>query len=265
MGDLNLINLAVKLLTWAASPLGMLCLGVALGWILKHTLSRRGTALGTAVMVLALAQLIAFAMPPVASWLHIGLERRAVALTATNQGEPYRAILVLGGMTRSTESPLVAGWQPDLTEAADRLTHAAKLWHDGLAPTVIASGGAWPSTPPKPAEALWMRQFLLQLGLPQKDIVLETESTTTRENVREVARIMQANEWTGPIALVTSASHMPRAFANAQRAGLMVDAYPTDWQAAAIIDRPLKWLPTTEALNASNRALKEWIALMWNY
>jgi len=265
MGDLNLINLAVKLLTWAASPLGMLCLGVALGWLLKRALPGRAAALGTAVMVLALAQLVAFAMPPVASWLHLGLERRAVALTQTNQGAPYQAILVLGGMTRSAESPLVAGWQPDLTEAADRLTHAAKLWHDGLAPTVIASGGAWPSTPPKPAEALWMRQLLLQLGLPQADIVLETKSTTTRENVREVAQIMQANEWAGRLALVTSASHMPRAFVNAERAGLRVDAYPTDWQAGALIDRPLKWLPNTEALNASNRALKEWIALMWSY
>jgi len=130
---------------------------------------------------------------------------------------------------------------------------------------VIASGGAWPSVPPKPAEALWMQQLLLQLGLPQQAIRLETASTTTRENMRGVANIMQDNGWQGRLALVTSASHMPRAVANAQRAGLTVDAYPTDWQAHAILDRPLPWLPNTDALNASNRALKEWIALLWRY
>jgi uncharacterized SAM-binding protein YcdF (DUF218 family) len=263
MSDINLWNLAVKLLTWAASPLGLLCLGVVFGYLLKQTRVFKG--LGHLVIALALVQLLVFAMPITAHWLHQGLERRAAGLFQTNQGPPYQAILVLGGMTRSTETPIAAGWQPDLTEAADRLTHAASLWYEGLAPVVIASGGTWPSVPPKPAEALWMQQLLLQLGLPQQAIRLETASTTTRENMRGVANIMQDNGWQGRLALVTSASHMPRAVANAQRAGLTVDAYPTDWQAHAILDRPLPWLPNTDALNASNRALKEWIALLWRY
>jgi uncharacterized SAM-binding protein YcdF (DUF218 family) len=94
---------------------------------------------------------------------------------------------------------------------------------------------------------------------------METESTTTRENMVGVAKLMQANDIQGRLALVTSASHMPRAFANASRAGLNVDAYPTDWQAHALMDRPLPWLPNSEALNASTRAIKEWIALIWGY
>lgn len=263
MGDLNLVNVAVKLLTWAASPLGLLCLGVAFGYLLKQAWPSKPW--GTLITALAIVQVVVFAMPVTAHWLHQGLERRATALFNTNEGGPYRAILVLGGMTRSTETPLTAGWQPDLTEAVDRLTHASTLWYEGLAPMVIASGGTWPSTPKKPAEAIWMQQLLLQLGLPQEAIALETKSTTTRENVRGVAELMQTNDWRGRLALVTSASHMPRAMANAQRAGLTVDAYPTDWQAHALLEHPLPWLPNTEALNASNRAIKEWIALWWDY
>lgn len=263
MGDLNLINLAVKLMTWAASPLGLLCSGVVVYALLKLALpGRRWPAV---ILLLATAQLIVLAMPPTAHGLHNALEQRASALAKANQGGPYRAILVLGGMSRSTESPLAAGWQPDLTDAVDRLTHAAALWYDGVAPTVIVSGGSWPSTPPKPAEAVWMQQLLLQLGLPQEAILLETESTTTRENMIGVAKLMQADDIEGRLALVTSASHMPRAFANARRAGLIVDAYPTDWQAHALMDRPLAWLPNSEALNASTRAIKEWIALIWGY
>lgn len=263
MGDINFWNLAVKLATWAASPLGLLCLGAGLGCLIK--LAWPFKPWGTALITLAFAQLVVFAMPVTASWLHDGLERRATALFNANKGAPYEAIVVLGGMTRSTETPIDAGWQPDLTQAVDRLAHAATLWSDGLAPVVIASGGTWPSTPPKPPGALWMRQLLLQLGLPQDAVVLETASTTTRENVRGVAIIMQAKHWDGRVALVTSASHMPRAYANAERAGLVVDAYPTDWQAHAMMDRPLPWLPNTDALDASQRALKEWIALLWGY
>ena len=263
MTELNLLNLAIKLLTWAASPLGLLCLGLLIGWLVKLVWPWR--IWGRLVMFLAVAQLIALAMPPVAQQLQAGLERQAHSLAQANRGGPYEAIVLLGGMTRSTLSPLAIGWQPDLTQASDRAVHAAHLWHSGTAPRIIVSGGSWPSTPQKPAEALWIRQLLIMLGVPQSAILLETESTTTRENVANVAKLMQANGLSGRLALVTSASHIPRAMQNATRAGLSVDAYPTDWRAHSIMDRPLPWAPNSEALMLSSYAIKEWIALTLRY
>ncbi|MCD8517985.1 MAG: YdcF family protein [Burkholderiaceae bacterium] len=261
--SLNLLNLAVKLLTWAATPLGLLCLGVATGSMVKRI--RPSSAIGPIIMGLAVLQIVAFAMPPLAYQLQASLEHRAANLHKTNVGQPYDGILLLGGLTRSTRSPLSPDWQPDITEAADRAHHAARLWHDGMAPRIIVAGGVWPANPPKPTEAFWIQQLLLQLGVPQDAIVLEDRSTTTRENVRNVAQIMQTNGWAGRLALVTSASHMPRAYANAERAGLKVDAYPTDWQGHAAMDRPITWLPNADALQLSSRTLKEWIALLARY
>lgn len=263
MNDVNLLNLAIKLVTWAASPLGLFCIGFAFAWLLKILCPSRIWAVS--ILSLAALQLIVFSLSTTAYWLHRELESQAVTLARANTGPPYTAILALGGLTRSTESPLTAGWQPDLTEAADRITHAAHLWHEGLAPLVIVSGGVWPSSPQKPAEAVWMQQLLLQLGIPQQNIWLETTSTTTRENVRGVADLLQRNDSGGRLALVTSASHMPRAYRNAERAGLTVDAFPTDWQARAIEDHPMPWLPNADALASSSRALKEWIALTADY
>lgn len=263
---LNLLNLAVKLLTWAASPLGLLCLGIATGWLIKRRWS--GSALGSIIMGLAVLQIVAFAMPPLAYQLQASLEHRAGNLHNANAGPPYDGILLLGGLTRSTRSPLSSDWQPDITEAADRAILAARLWQDGLAPRIIVAGGVWPSRyslSPKPTEAFWIEQLLLQLGVSPEAIVLEDRSTTTRENVRNVVQIMQDNGWTERLALVTSASHMPRAYANAKRAGLEVDAYPTDWQAHAALDRPITWLPNADALQLSSRTLKEWIALLARY
>lgn len=259
----NLLNFTVKLLTWAASPIGVLCLGFILGWFIKLFWSK--SRLGTLAIAVALLQLVAFSLPPVAHQLHSSLENRAAALAQTNAGPPYDAILLLGGLTRSTRSPLAQDWQLDLTQASDRATHAAGLWHQGIANRIIVAGGVWSSTPPKPAEAFWIQQLLLQMGVPQEAIVLEDRSRTTRENVQYVAQIMRDNGWDGRLAMVTSASHMPRAHANASVAGLRIDAYPTDWQAHALMDRPLPWLPNAEALEASTRALKEWIAIVWNY
>lgn len=108
MTDLNLVNLAIKLLTWAASPLGLLCFGLLVGWLMKLAWPAR--VWGGLVMFLAVAQLITTAMPPVAKRIQGGLENRAYYLVQANAGGPYGAILLLGGMTRSTVSPLAIGW-----------------------------------------------------------------------------------------------------------------------------------------------------------
>ena len=216
----------------------------------------------TAVGVL---QLLGFSLPITAYWLNQGLEQRAHDLTYKHVGGPYRAILLLGGLTNSTTRPGSSTWEANLTEASDRAVHAAKLWHQGLAPVIIVSGGAWPSKPPKPPEAQWMTGFLLDLGVPQTAILKESQSTTTRENLRRTAELMEQKGLQGRLALVTSASHMPRAVTNAISAGLQVDAFPTDWQAATLLGHPLFWLPNAEALQSSTRALKEWAALTWRY
>lgn len=260
---MSIANIAVKFITWAASPVGLLCLCALLGWLATKIWSTRRW--GAIVVALGIVQLAVFALPITAYWLNRGLEQRAHDLTRGNIGGPYVAILLLGGLTNSTNSPQNPTWQANLTEASDRAVHAAKLWHQKLAPRIIVSGGTWPSEPPKPPEARWMSDFLVDLGVPDATIFKESQSTTTRENMRMTASLMQQKGWQGRLALVTSASHTPRAVANAMSAGLTVDAFPTDWQASTMLGQPLFWLPDAEALQSSTRALKEWIAIMWRY
>ena len=83
------------------------------------------------------------------------------------------------------------------------------------------------------------------------------------ENALYTAEILEA-QGMGPVLLVTSALHMPRALATFRAAG--VDAIPaaTDFE---VMPRPrvlLDWLPDAEALAASTRALKEYLGL-WVY
>lgn len=198
----------------------------------------------------------------------------------------FDAIVVLGGAMR----PSLAGKRQfaDLLDAGDRVWHAARLYRTGVAPLVVVSGAGdlidGQMTPP---ESESMRDLLIELGVPQAAIVLESASRNTRQNAELTAALLRTRQQTvnqgaaaaqavaspdagSPakvassgdtltVALVTSAMHMPRAMTEFRKAGLPSDAYPTDWQ---VVSGSLPWwrlyLPSGEGLQLAERSIKEW-------
>jgi len=107
-----------------------------------------------------------------------------------------------------------------------------------------------------------MRTFLLALGVPAEAIVDEPEALNTVENIRNV-RAMVGD---GLVALVTSAYHMPRALRIAAQARLAVGAFPTDYQATPSVRLPWdNWMPSVDGLGSSIMAIKELIALNFDF
>lgn len=160
-------------------------------------------------------------------------------------------MVVLGGAVRPPE---VLGQAPDLKDTADRVWHAARLFHAGKAPVLVMSGG---SVLAKSAtsEADVMRQFALDLGVPGVAIVLEERSRNTRENARFTAEILKA-KGVDQILLVTSALHMRRAVSLFESQGLTVIPAATDHEARSRFSA-IDWLPDAQALEGSARAMKE--------
>ena len=114
--------------------------------------------------------------------------------------------------------------------------------------------------PTTEAEAMWV--FLLDLGMPAEAIVDEPEAPNTVENIRNV----HAMVGDGRVALVTSAYHMPRALQIAAQAKLNVGAFPTDYQATPSVRLPWdNWLPSVDGLGSSIMAIKELIALNFDF
>ena len=70
-----------------------------------------------------------------------------------------------------------------------------------------------------------MRRQAIAAGVPSDAIVLETTSTTTRENLIFAAPLVKEHGWRR-IALVTSQSHLDRALATARKAMPDVDWVP---------------------------------------
>ena len=200
-------------------------------------------------LVLALGWLYLCSTALVADGLMAALERSYPprALAATPQAE---AIVLLGGATRGdTHMSTLA----DLNQQADRLVHAAALFHAGRAPLILLSGGGQPGTRP---EAERMRDILLVMGVPDQVMRLERESRNTHDNAVNSARLLAA-VGARKVLLVTSAFHMRRAEALFSAQGLQVIPAPTDYQRLVIDPALPRWLPTVDALARSTRALHE--------
>lgn len=239
----------LKFLAKSALPPASLAAGLLVAGALAVIGWRR---LARLAVILAVGQTLVLSIPWVSDLLMAPLQDEARAAARAAPACCYDAIVVLGGGIAAAAPPYAP--EPHLTESADRVWEAARLFHRGLAPQVIASGGS--ATGPTP-EALAMRTFLVALGVPTAAIVLEEKSVNTIENIREIRRLVN----NGRVALVTSASHMPRALRLARIAGLDVGAFPTDWRPPADARASWEnWLPTIGALSTSTTALQELMA-----
>jgi uncharacterized SAM-binding protein YcdF (DUF218 family) len=104
-----------------------------------------------------------------------------------------------------------------------RLDHASQLYHRGFAPIVITTGGS--GEDPKFNEGGVGREYLKTLGIPDDQLIAETQSTYTAESARRVATIMRANAMHSCIA-VSDGYHLFRIKHMMAREGFLVYASP---------------------------------------
>jgi len=248
---------ALKFLSYLLLPPAATLVGVLLG-AAALLLGYRRT--GTAIAALSVLEGIVLSLPPVADALVAPLERAARVAAAESKPCCYAAIVVLGGGIVPAIPPALS--EPHLVEGADRIWLAARLYHAGLAPRIIASGGQPRASGASQSEAQAMQQILVALGVPATAIDLEDRSQNTIENIAFVRQLTNG----GGVALVTSAYHMPRALRIAAVRGLKASAFPTDWQ--TIWNQRASWqnwLPTLDAARLSERAIREHIAALFDW
>lgn len=213
--------------------------------------------MGWMLVVMGVGVLLFFSTPFVAHQLERSLEARFPPAPATAV-DSVDAIVVLGGAVRAPEAPRI---HPDLSAAADRVWHAARLYHADRAPLVIASGGTLPWNDSTAAEAPAVVDVLESFGVPREDVLLEAESATTYENARYTAALCR-ERGLKRIALVTSALHMRRALATFRRTGLTVVPAATDYNAVGHAIGPLDLAPSASALSASRWAIHEYVGFL---
>jgi len=199
----------------------------------------------------------------VGTWLVSGLENRFPSIPELTQGTPLpaplarcRFIAVLGG--GHTYVPGLAATNELSTSALSRIVEAVRLAGRMPDARLLVSGP--PDPEGGPTHACVLADAAVSLGLERERI---TEIYTARDTEDEAAAI-RAIAGDAPVALVTSAWHLPRAMALCRRQGLDVTACPADYSALAKKVKPMDFLLwNVGGLERSTKAFYEWVGLSW--
>lgn len=127
----------------------------------------------------------------------------------TDNGRKSDVILVLGA-----KSYLGDKYNPCLVE---RVRHGVELYKRGFGEKIILSGGN--DNEDGTNEAVIMSQIAGDFGVPDADMILEKESTSTYENILNTQKVMKNKNYSSAI-IVTEPFHSPRAELVAKHLGL---------------------------------------------
>jgi uncharacterized SAM-binding protein YcdF (DUF218 family) len=179
--------------------------------------------------------------------------------TYTEITDTYDVAIVLGGFSNyDAQQELV-----QFHSATDRLMAGIKLYKTGKAKKIMVSSGSGQIMNPDEKEALYVKDFLLTIGIPENDLIIEGESKNTRENATFSAKILNETYTDGKYILVTSAMHMPRAKRCFKKAGIEVTPFSVDQQAGPrkyLLDH--LFLPDVDSLVRWQKLIKEWIGFI---
>lgn len=149
--------------------------------------------------------------------------------------------------------------------ASDRFIQTATLYHSGKIKKILVTGGSGSLLHSAPSEAAFLKQIFLKNGIPEADIITETESRNTYENGIFSKRIIDSLQLKMPCLLITSTLHMRRSEAVFTKAGIGFRSYPVDFKVIddyfAVDDRII---PDAKLLKDWSHLIKEIIGL-WVY
>jgi len=168
----------------------------------------------------------------------------------------YDVGIVLGGML--TYDKKIERIQFD--RSSDRIFQAVKLYREGKIKKILIDGGSGSITEKDILEAPLLKQYLVELGLPDSAICIESHSRNTHENATFVKPILDSIAPHGSYLLITSASHMRRALRCFEKAGIPVIPFSTDKYSGPrkfLLDHML--IPDKWALLSWDVLLHEWI------
>jgi uncharacterized SAM-binding protein YcdF (DUF218 family) len=170
------------------------------------------------------------------------------------------AIVVLAGwvLPRNANRP-----NPILADdSLYRCLHAAELYRRSGPCLIVLSGGTVNPAEDSMPVADAMRDFLLQLGIASKDLLVENRSTTTYENAVECHKLVQERQLQH-VVLVTEADHMARAVACFRKTGLRVTPAPCQFVTGQFELRLSTFLPSPGAARGTEKVFHEWLGLAW--
>ncbi|MCD6570078.1 MAG: envelope biogenesis factor ElyC [Deltaproteobacteria bacterium] len=239
-----------------------LCLGILiLGLLLLWFSQRRRTGRFIALMGVVLLGLLSYSA--ISDVFLRPLEYKYPSLMSVTSLKPLshdvsvsvKWIAVLGGGHISDPQVSITS---QISEASlVRLVEAIRLYRQLSGSKLILSGGSGFAPV---SDAKVMAKVACFLGVNQQDMVLEEESSDTKDQ----ARFIKQTVGEGRFILVTSASHMPRAIALFEKQGMNPIPAPTGYLVRKPQGISLKsFCPSSSGLRKVEIAMHEYLGLIW--
>lgn len=230
--------------------LTLLLLALLLLWFTRFQKS------GKLLASLALVLLCAFAMRPVSIELARPLEQANPPFEVKTHPH-LDAIVVLGNGHVSDPTVPLTSWQNPISLA--RTLEGVRLAR-AYPNAILIFSGSVAGDPLSNAEV--NARVAEQFGIPRSRMRLFENNMDTHDEAVSIAHALVGQQ----VALVTSATHMPRALALYRAQGLAPIPAPTDYTAKQSPQaQPLySYLPRGRYLTYSEAALHEWVGQLWS-
>jgi len=173
---------------------------------------------------------------------------------------PFDLAIVLGGYSKlGNDLPNDQQLFP-FANGGNRLNHAVELYKLGKVKKLLLSGGSGKVFGEKVSESTEAKSYLLSIGIPASDIIVEPTSRNTRENALFTANLLKELHLSRQsILLISSANHLPRAHKCFTAVGLSVTPFAVDVTPKPIAFQLENIIPQIDALNNWKGLIKEWV------
>ena len=208
---------------------------------------RRGISFG----LFGTLSIYSFSLFPVAGLLLLPLQTQYSRYQVDHAAVRY--IVVLGGWHKTNNLiPLSSQLSRD---SLLRVVEAVIIYRQNPGSSLLLSGSA-PQNDPK-SNAQMMAAMAMELGVPNKDIILEERPVDTKDEARYIKETIREESF----VLVTSASHMRRAIQLFNKQDLSPIPAPVNY---VILEKiPFSFIPSAIALQSSEKSIHEYLGLIW--
>jgi uncharacterized SAM-binding protein YcdF (DUF218 family) len=174
-------------------------------------------------------------------------------------GEHYTAGVLLGGFVSYNKKD-DAGY---FNSSSDRFIQTLLLYKTGRISRIIVVAGNGYIVKTNFREADFIKQRLIEAGIPAGDIFTDAASRNTVENAINSKKIIDSLHLPGPYLLISSALHLPRAKMVFRKSGMDVNLYPCDFASKAIANNFLEdyIFPSATALRCWDSFIKEIVGI----
>lgn len=240
-----------KALLFLLNPLVWIGFFLSLGLFLKKEKWRKRS------LQLCLAFLLFFSNSWISSLVLNAWE--TPPLLVSNMAAPYDIAIVLSGYAKLGYNLPNEQVLFPFAGASNRLHHAVELYKLGKVKKLLLSGGSGYVFDQEISESAEVKRYLLRIGIPESDIIVEPSSRNTRENALFTAQLLkEINPQPQRLLLITSAHHLPRAHKCFTKVGVSVIPFAIDPTAKPNSFHLSNLVPHLGALHTWQSLFKEW-------